>query len=403
MPTNVLIAGGGPAALEAALVLHRVAGGAVATTVLTPETDFVYRPLSVLSPFAAGHATSYPLARIAADAQFTLRPGRVAAVEPAAHLVRTDAGDAIPYDVLLVATGACNVAPFDAGVTFEGGPKDQERVHGLVQDLEMGYVKRVTFVVPAGVTWPLPLYELALRAAHRAFEMGSEVDVHLVTPEQAPLAIFGTAASGEVAELLALAGITVHAGVRAQVPERSVVVLPETGERIEDTRIVAIPVLAGPSIPGLPADRGGFLEVDRAGRVLGVPDVYAAGDVTDFPIKQGGLACQQADAAAEAIAHRAGAPVEPVPFTPVLRGMLLTERWSRFLRRDAKEEGGGHWAERALWWPPTKIAGRELAGYLEAIDEELGRTDGGLRVRVHMDEGGADARQVEILSLLGAR
>ena len=68
--------------------------------------------------------------------------------------------------------------------------------------------------------------------------------------------------------------------------------------------------------------------------MLGVPDVYAAGDITAFPIKQGGLACQQADAAAEHIAARAGAALDPTPFTPVLRGMLLTERWSRFLRRD---------------------------------------------------------------------
>ena len=57
MPTNVLIAGGGPAALEAALALHRFAGDRVATTVLAPESHYTYRPLSVLSPFAAGSAT----------------------------------------------------------------------------------------------------------------------------------------------------------------------------------------------------------------------------------------------------------------------------------------------------------------------------------------------------------
>ena len=65
MPTNVLIAGGGPAALEAALALHRLAGDRVATTVLAPESHYTYRPLSVLSPFAAGSATTYPLDRIA--------------------------------------------------------------------------------------------------------------------------------------------------------------------------------------------------------------------------------------------------------------------------------------------------------------------------------------------------
>jgi sulfide:quinone oxidoreductase len=132
--------------------------------------------------------------------------------------------------------------------------------------------------------------------------------------------------------------------------------------------------------------------------VTGVPDVYAAGDVTAFPVKQGGIACQQADAAAEQIAAGAGAGVDPKPFRPVLRGMLLTERWARFLRRDASGTAGddSSVAGRALWWPPTKIAGRELAGYLEGLDEELGKVRG-LPVSVRVGDG--DTNGVEVLSL----
>jgi sulfide:quinone oxidoreductase len=128
-----------------------------------------------------------------------------------------------------------------------------------------------------------------------------------------------------------------------------------------------------------------------------VPDVYAAGDVTAFGIKQGGIACQQADAAAADIAARAGAPVEPVPFSPVLRGMLLTERSARFLRRDV---GGAAddatVAGRALWWPPSKIAGRELAGYLEGLDEVAGRPMG---LPVNVKVGDAGTADIEVLSL----
>src|SRR5919202_5856581 len=112
MPTNVLIAGGGPAALEAALRLHRVAAGLVTTTLLAPEGDFVYRPLSVLDPFAAGGATAYPLARIAADAGAAHKPGTLARVDAAAHLAITRDGEQVPYDVLLVAAGATPVRPF---------------------------------------------------------------------------------------------------------------------------------------------------------------------------------------------------------------------------------------------------------------------------------------------------
>ena len=53
----------------------------------------------------------------------------------------------------------------------------------------------------------------------------------------------------------------------------------------------------------------GFLVTDPHGRVA--PGVFAAGDVTNYEIKQGGLACQMADAAAEHIAADAGAPVAP--------------------------------------------------------------------------------------------
>ena len=81
MSTNVLIAGGGPAAIEAALALHRLAGEKIVTTLLAPESDLTYRPLSVLSPFAAGDATRYPLERMATDIGFTHVRGRLASVD----------------------------------------------------------------------------------------------------------------------------------------------------------------------------------------------------------------------------------------------------------------------------------------------------------------------------------
>jgi sulfide:quinone oxidoreductase len=402
MPMNVLIVGAGPAALEAALVLRRTAGDRVATTVLAPEDAFAYRPLSVLSPFAAGGATSYPLARIAADAGFAHVRGRLARVDVAGHAVETEDGDRLGYDVLLVATGAKPVPPFPRAVTFTGGEGDAELVHGLVQDVEEGYSHRIAFVVPAGNTWPLPLYELALMLAERAYEMQATVELHLVTPEAAPLGLFGPDASRELAALMDTAGIAVHAGAHAQMREDGRLALIPGGETLAVERVVTVPVLEGPAIDGLPADASGFLVTDPHGRVLGIPNVYAAGDGTAFPVKQGGLACQQADAAAEHIASSAGAAIQPQAFHPVLRGMLLTERWARFLRRDLDGTVGddSRATGRALWWPPTKIAGRELAGYLEGLDDEAGR-DGGLPVLVEVS--GGDARQVEVLGLLGAR
>jgi len=397
MATNVLIAGGGPAALEAALRLRRVAAERVSVTLLAPDPAFTYRPLSVLAPFAAGAAASYPLERIARDVGFDLHADRVASVAAAGHAVETAGGERLSYDVLLVATGAAPVPPFEHALAFAGTPADEERLHGLVEDVEGGYLKKVAFVVPQGATWPLPLYELALMLAERGFETGAHLELHLVTPEAGPLALFGDHASRDLAGLLDTAGIALHAGVEPQV-SRGKVQLGADGEALSVERVVTVPLLRGMAVPGLPADADGFLVTDPHQRVEGVADVYAAGDGTAFPIKQGGLATQQADAAADHIAARAGAPVEPQPFTPVLRGMLLTESWARFLRRDEKVDRS---ADRALWWPPTKIAGQELAGYLQTLDEALGRSTGGLPVHVQMKGGEAD--EIEILSLLGRR
>jgi sulfide:quinone oxidoreductase len=389
---NVLIVGGGPAALEAALALHRLAGERVRTTVLAPENNLTYRPLSVLAPFAAGGAPVYPMEQMAADAGFTHLRGRLARVDAAAQTVTTVAGETIGYDALLIASGARPVEPFPIATAFTGSLTDQERLHGIVQDVEEGYLHRIAFVVPPGASWSLPLYELALMLAERAFQMGAEPQLHMVIPDATPLELFGPDPSREVASLLAEAKITVHTAAAPSLIGRGRLEVRPGGPVLEVERIVSLPRLAGPAIEGLPANPEGFLVTDEHARVQGTPNVYAAGDVTAFAIKQGGIACQQADAAAAHIAARAGAEIDPAPFAPVLRGMLLTEMWARYMRREDASEV----AARALWWPPTKIAGRELAGYLEGLDEAAGRPSG---VPVNLSVGTSGTGEIEVLSL----
>ena len=125
-------------------------------------------------------------------------------------------------------------------------------------------------------------------------------------------------------------------------------------------RVVALPRLGGPWLDGLRHDADGFLVVDEHGAVEGATDVWAAGDGTSFPIKQGGLAAQQADAAAAAIAARLGAPVTPAPFRPVLRALLADRGGGRYLEEhDAGPEPGS-----GGWWPPSKVFSRHLSGVL---------------------------------------
>jgi sulfide:quinone oxidoreductase len=135
------------------------------------------------------------------------------------------------------------------------------------------------------------------------------------------------------------------------------------GCSVDADAVVSLPRLEGESVDGLPHDGAGFVATDELGWVLGLTDVYAAGDLTDFPVKQGGIAAEQADAVATAIAGDAGAAVRPRTFEPVLRGLLLTGMYPRYLR--SEHEGRSSVADlQPLWWPPAKIVGRHLSPFL---------------------------------------
>jgi sulfide:quinone oxidoreductase len=362
---RVLVAGGGVAALEAALALRHLAEDRVSVALIAPEPRFWYRPLAVVESFGLGRLHGIDLAQLADECGALFLLDALASVDADAHLARTAQAAELEYDALLVATGARPVTAIPGAITFRG-PADVEAFSKLLSSLRAGAPARVVFAVPGGVAWPLPLYELALQTASFLEIHGvTDVELALVTPEETPLGLFGSAASAAVAELLERRRIGVHTGTYAVSFEGSTLAVTPAGGVAADA-VVALPRLAGVPVAGLPSDADGFIPTDANGRVRGVDDVYAAGDATSFPIKQGGLAAQQADAAAETIAAAAGTPIEPEPFRPVLRGLLLTGEAPRFLRA---ELGGGTGdtslaTGELLWWPPGKIVGRYLAPFL---------------------------------------
>jgi sulfide:quinone oxidoreductase len=393
----VVIAGGGVAALETLIALRDLAGDRVDITLVAPADAFTYRPMTVAEPFGEGHARRYELAAIAKHFGARLVSDSVVRVDSKARRVGCLSGEKLDYDHLVLAVGAKSRPAYTHAITFGEDPSE-EALHGLLADIEGGYAEHVTFVVPAGTAWTLPLYEIALMTARQAWSMGlGRVRFTLVTPEDQPLALFGPTASAAIGELLEAQGIEFVGSTYPSV-EHGRVLLDPGGRHLDGARVVSLPVLDGPDLPGVPADDSGFIPTDVHGRVPGLDGVYAAGDGTTFPIKQGGLATQQADAVAEVIAAAVGARVEPEPFRPVLRGMLLTGGDDRYLRHGVGGgQGEGDAEARALWWPPAKIAGRYLAPYLYGRDEQLRveRIEAGyLPVEVTLDlaAGGAGRR-----------
>jgi sulfide:quinone oxidoreductase len=385
-PLRVLIAGGGVAGLEATLALRALAEERVSIELVAPEVDFTYRPLAVAEPFRVGEVRRFPLQALAHEAGAELRRGTLVSVDAARRVVTTGEGDDLSYDVLVLALGARPREAVANALTFRG-PEDGAAFGALLEEALSGDVRRLAFALPAGVAWPLPLYELALLTGTYLTDRGTMgVKLEIVTPEEAPLGIFGTAASDAVRELLTIRGIE----LRLQTtpisfgPGRLHVV---PGGQLEVDRVVALPRLEGPPLPGVPQDAEGFVPTDEHGRVAHVDGVYAAGDLAQFPVKQGGIAAQQADAVAAAIAAEAGAPVEPRPFRPVLRGLLLTGVFPRYLRAEVGTASSTVDAE-ALWWPPAKIVGRHLAPFLAArmgLSEAPPSASEGVRVDVELD------------------
>ncbi len=224
-------------------------------------------------------------------------------MDPARKRVALRGGGTVAYDTLVLAPGATTLPAFD-GVIQIG----EVAFAALQEEVRRGEVDRVAFVVPALTGWQLPLYEAALLTAR----LGALVT--LVTPEPTPLAIFGDPA---VAAALDEVGVEFVGGSQPDVRDGMVV----AGWReIAADRIVSLPMLRGPRIAGVPAiGLYGLIPVDDHCRVMGLADAYAIGDATTYPIKQGGIACQQADVVAAQVAG-----VSHEPFVPELAAVLLT-------------------------------------------------------------------------------
>lgn len=357
--------------MEGLLRLRRLVGDAVEITIVAPAEELRYRPVAVQEPFSRPGVRRYPLRRIAQRTDAEWVQDGLEWLDPDEQLVHTAEGRSLPYDGLLVAVGARLTTPYDHVTVFDDARPD-ETYHGLVEDVEGGYTRSVALLLPDGPAWPLPVYELALMTAERAWSMNMEdLSIHLVTPEPAPLAAFGPQASDAVAELLRDSRIDLHTGSLAEVPESRQLVVRPSDTRLEPGRIVAMPRIAGPEIRDLPTAEDGFIPIDDRCRVKGLGErVFAAGDAASFPVKQGGLGAQMADVAAEGIAALAGAEIEPGPLRPVIHGVLYTGREPLFLTaRYVDGDIESEVSHEQAWPADEKIVAEELGPFLRSLNE----------------------------------
>jgi sulfide:quinone oxidoreductase len=338
-PARVLIAGGGPAGLEALIALRTLAGSRVELELISPEPTFSSRSMAVAAAFGDAPAPRVDLAEIASTVDATYTCDLVVAVDAADGNVTLAEGAGREYDVFVACMGAQTEDAIPGAIAF-GAPRGVTRFRQTLELAEQGEIATIVFAIPLQAGWPLALYELALLTAERLHRGGAgskSVDVTLITPESAPLGAFGGRASGAVLEELEDNGIHFLPGLTPEEIAWGELRAGPGDVRIQADAVITLPRLIGPSVPGIPVDEHGFIPVDAHGLVRGTSNLYAAGDAIAFGVKHGGLATQQADAVAEAVAAHVGAPITPAPFASVLR------------------------------WPPAKIAGRYLGPYLGGV------------------------------------
>jgi sulfide:quinone oxidoreductase len=329
---RVVIAGGGFAALEAALALRALADDRVSLTLISPRPGFVYRPAATVEAFDEPPGFGFHLAEIAADLDAAYHRTALEAVAPKQQRVRLGSEMALDYDFLILAVGAQARVGVPGALTFRD-QRDLRRIRMLLDQLGSGRLTRLVFAVPSEAAWALPAYELAFLSGTHAQKRSVRAELIVVSPEPTPLAVFGDHASAIVASQLQDRGIRFVSALPHSVRRDGALALQFDGA-IHADRVVAVPELRGPRVAGVPADWSGFVPTDGCGRVEGLANVYAAGDMTAYPVKQGGIAAQQADVIAHTIAGELGAPVKELRNTMILRARLLDGDGALVLRTE---------------------------------------------------------------------
>jgi sulfide:quinone oxidoreductase len=370
--SRLLVYGSGVAALEALLVLVDHSDELCEIELVSPSRDFAVRAPAP-EPFGARQGLRLDLGKLASELGIGFRADAITSIDGERGEARTRLGERLAYDALIIASGA-RLREAVPGAITAWGVADRTVFSRLVSELLSGEVSSVAFCAHSGEPWTLPLYELALLTAARLTAAGVEKELFLVTWESTPAQLLGQTAGEALAAVLEEAGIELIAG---REPVRFEPGLLRTlGEPVAAERAVALPRHDGCYLANVPLDEEGFIPTDEFGRVDGAEGLYAVGEVTSSPLRHPSIAAEQARAAAEAVAARTGASIDPRPARRVLSGRLLA---CPLTRRSGTSRG--------LWWPPEALSAPRLRDHLSrSVGFELPSIEGGIEVELALDD-----------------
>jgi NADH dehydrogenase len=297
-PHRVVIVGAGFGGLEAT---HRLAGAPVRITLVDRRNHHLFQPLlyQVATASLATSEIAWPIRYLLRDrAEVTTLFATVTGVDAESKRVLLDEADAIPYDTLILATGARHAyfghdewEPFAPGLkTLEDATTLRRRILVAFEraERETDSLRRaalLTFVIvgagPTGVELAGTIAELAQDTLPPDFR---NIDTHktrVVLIEAGPRVLAGFADDLSAYAQRSLESIGVEVVLGQAVTECSADGVVYGGHSLQArTLIWAAGVRASPAAEwlGVPADRAERLQVLPDLTVPGHPDVFAIGD-----------------------------------------------------------------------------------------------------------------------------
>jgi NADH dehydrogenase len=295
---RVVIVGAGFGGLETA---HRLAGAPVSITLVDRRNHHLFQPLlyQVATASLATSEIAWPIRYLLRDrAEVTTLFATVSGVDADGHRVLLDDGDALPYDTLVLATGARHAyfghdewEPFAPGLkTLEDATTLRRRILVAFERAEretdpQRRAALLTFVIvgagPTGVELAGTIAELAQDTLPPDFR---NIDTHkarVVLIEAGPRVLAGFTDDLSAYAQRALESIGVELVLGQAVTECSADGVVYGGHSLQaKTLIWAAGVRASPAAEWLNAasDRAGRLQVQSDLTVSGHPDIFAIGD-----------------------------------------------------------------------------------------------------------------------------
>ncbi|HEY7136341.1 MAG TPA: FAD/NAD(P)-binding oxidoreductase [Acidimicrobiia bacterium] len=302
MTHRIVILGGGTGGTLTANRLRRAYGTDEAEiTVVDRDDRHVYQPGLLFVPFGLAHPEDIvrPRARQLRKGIEFRRSG-VDHVELATDRVHLEDGSVLPYDVVVVATGATLVPEETEGLTGPGWmekvftfytPEGAGALEGALATFGGGRV--VVNIVDMPIKCPIAPLEFTFLADWYFQERGirDRVELSFVTPLDG--AFTKPVAAGSLAGLLAEKGVELVTEFNTgEVDGAAGKLVAYDGREVDFDLAVVVPLHSGSPFvsrsPGL-GDELGFVPVDeRTLQAKAKPNVFAIGDVASLPTSKAG-------------------------------------------------------------------------------------------------------------------